>query len=239
MRRRSFTLKKNLVLVLAFSLILVSCATPKAPETATPQTVTSLSTQNSSSTPVAETLTVVPTFSADSASKFVIDAFTRLSTAYPYRLVETSRGATDVDRTTDFAAADQVHSTWVLAPNPDQQEMIQIGNQVWFKTNGQWQAGDVNALGPVDVTAMIVPGLHDVQFVGQEAIVGVPCYKFSYTLALNTAGVDLTGTGNAWIGIADGLPHQLDLNATTSGMPLTSHIVYSYGIKFDIQKPVP
>jgi hypothetical protein len=37
------------------------------------------------------------------------------------------------------------------------------------------------------------------------------------------------------VGIADGLPRQLDLNGTLNGAPLTTQLVYNYGVQFDIQ----
>jgi hypothetical protein len=180
----------------------------------------------------------VPIFSANSAKKALVNAFLKLSSAYPYRLTETTRGASTLDRTTDYASADQVHSSWVLAPNPDQREIITIGGQTWWKLNSKWESDPSVNDAPINLYSLLAPNTHDVQYDGQDSVMGIPCFVFNYALTINSAGVSLDGSGKAWVGISDGLPHQLDLNATVNSAPMTTHLVYSYGVKFDIQPPV-
>jgi len=174
---------------------------------------------------------------AGDAQTALTEAFKKLNTAYPYRLTEATTGGVTLDRVTDFAAADRVHSTWTMSPSPDQKEMITIGSQTWWKINGAWDPNPSDTRAPVDIYSLIEPNLHDVQAAGQEAANGAPCNVYTFNLTISEPDFSLSGSGKAWVGSADGLPRQLDLQATVNGAMVNSHLVYSYGVQFDIQPP--
>jgi len=177
--------------------------------------------------------TTAPTFDANSAAKYMVAAFESLSKAYPYQLTEHTTGGNSftLDRTVDFAATDRSHSSWTQ--NGKAYEMITIGGQTWWKTDGQW--GESNPTKTNDIYALIAPNLHDITYTGSDTVQNTPCYVFSYQLTISDFG--LNGSGKAWIGVADGLPRQLDLEAKVNDISTTSQLVYSYGMSFDIQPP--
>jgi len=242
-------------IVLVLASFLSGCSLPKATttpfpsptatatepdDTDTPEpTIAATSTPIPTPTQPQATLTAGPTLSPSSAKDMLINAFLKLASAYPYRLTETTRGATTLDRTTDYAAADRIHSSWVLAPNPETRQTVTIGNETWWYLNGKWETTPSQTDAPVDLYSLLTPGIQSVQFVGQEPVMNIPCFVLSYTLTINTSGISISGNGKAWIGISDSLPHQVTLDGTISGSPFTTLLVYSYGIQFDIQQPVP
>jgi hypothetical protein len=207
------------------------------PEPTQPATPTAPATATIAPTQAPATLTAVPTFSPNAAAKALVAAFENLAKAYPYRLTETTRAGTSLDRVTDYAAADRIHSSWVQ--DGKAYETITLGAQTWWKLKGAWEANPTDTHPPVDVYALIAPNLHDVSYLGQETVLGKPCFVFAYGLTIKTSDISEDGAGKAWVGIADNLPHQVDLAGTANGFPLTTHLVYSFGIAFDIQPPAP
>ena len=72
---------------------------------------------------------------------------------------------------------------------------------------------------------------------GQETIDGVPSFVFTYTLTMPVENLPFKGTGKAWVGISDKVPHQVTLDGTVGDYPMKTLLVYSYGVRFDIQAP--
>jgi hypothetical protein len=208
------------------------------PEPTKPVTATPPSTQAAPATTTVPKTTTVATPSANDATKSLFTAFEKLNSAFPYRLTEASGGAMQLDRVTDFAAADRIHSTWTLG-NAGQDESITIGTQTWWKLHGKWDTTPSDNSIPIDVYALLYKDVSVIQYAGQETVMGTPCFVFTFKLTITTMSYALDSTGKAWVGIADGLPHQADLVGTIRGAPFTTHLVYSYGVKFDIQQPVP
>ena len=69
---------------------------------------------------------------------------------------------------------------------------------------------------------------------GTETVNGVEAY--SYAFHLQDEEMDVTGT--AWIGSADGLPHQVLADFTLSGLSVSSMLIYEYGVPVDIRAPI-
>ena len=250
MKDHSSALKISTI-VLALAMLLVGCSMPNTKPTLIPTaTATATDQPDDTDTPEADTPTPaatlvqmtetpLPTLSPNAAKDALLTAFKKLSIAYPYRLTETTRGAGTLDRTTDYAAADRIHSSWVLAPNPETRQTITLGNQTWWYMNGSWSDNPSDTAAPVDIYSLLAPGIKDVLYTGQEPVMNIPCYVLSYDLNVASSGVSIIGSGKAWIGSLDGLPHKVTLDATYNGSSLSTLLVYSYGVQFDIQKPVP
>lgn len=178
----------------------------------------------------------VPPPSGD-ARQALIDAFTKLDHGYPYRLTETdSAGScTQMVRKVEFASKDEWHATWRGCQTG---EAISTGGKSYYFINGSWTAGE-NPLGTqqqVNVAALIVAGLQNVQAAGSESLNGVQNYV--YTFDLKDPVFNVTG-GKAWIGAADGLPHQVQAQYTMSGTPGNTQLVYEYGVTVSIKAPIP
>jgi len=183
------------------------------------------------------------------ARKDLGEALARLNTAYPYRLTETSSGtATGQEisggtRVVEFAAADRSHAKWTNGPLGDT-EVITIGSQQYSRlNNGNWTVGSPAGLAQRQgmekrMREMMASAVKDVQHIGTETINGLPCHEYTYTMDMDVSGQKWAGTGKAWIGSNDGLPHQLDSEMTVSSYKQKSHITYEYNVDFKVEKPM-
>jgi len=80
----------------------------------------------------------------------------------------------------------------------------------------------------------------DVKYVGAETANGVPCHAYTFNVEMNVSGQNFAGTGKAWVGAADGLPHQIDSELGMRGyFNQKSHIVYEYDVDVKVEKPLP
>ena len=80
----------------------------------------------------------------------------------------------------------------------------------------------------------------DVKYVGAETANGVPCHAYTFNVEMNVSGQNFAGTGKAWVGAADGLPHQIDSELGMKGyFNQKSHIVYEYDVDVKVEKPLP
>jgi hypothetical protein len=59
-----------------------------------------------------------------------------------------------------------------------------------------------------------------------------------YSFDLKDPIFNVTG-GKAWIGAADGLPHQVQAQFTMSGIAGNTQLVYAYGNPVTIKAPIP
>jgi len=189
--------------------------------------------------------TVVPTFTDKSAKDAMVNAFKNLNHAYPFRLTEdtTSSGGITASRTTDFAAADRTHTILTDDPIiPGLTEEIRIGSQLYYLYNGAWttDAPPGVGAGSQDLAQLLINALTSVTYAGQDTVMNVPCFVFTFQSTLPLGSTTMNGTGKAWIGISDDLPHQVDSTHTVVGVSgsSSSHLVYSYGVNFDIQAPI-
>jgi hypothetical protein len=247
MKKKLFFSIRVIHILIPFSLVLTACI--QAAATATRPAVTeTLATVPSNTSPAVLSLTpppivniptLLPTFSAVTSKTALDNAFIQLANAFPFRITETDDYLAEVVYvTTDYAAADRYHSitTQKLAPGKD--ETITIGTKTWWKINGVWGPTPSGTLKQNNYWDLI-PKAQDVTYTGQESVSGVPCFIFSFTLDMQAPGSYLTGSGQAWVGISDGLPRQFDFTpgANTTGGPTNQ--LYTYGITVDIQQPVP
>ena len=86
---------------------------------------------------------------------------------------------------------------------------------------------------------MMASAVKDVQYIGTDTVNGVPCHEYTYTMDMDVSGQKWAGTGKAWIGSTDGLPHQLDSEMTVSSLyKQKSHITYEYNIDVKVDKPM-
>ena len=182
------------------------------------------------------------------APKDLRGALERLNTAYPYRLTETSSGSggghevSGGTRTVEFAAADRSHAKWTNGPLGNT-EVITIGDKQYSKlNNGNWTEGSPAGLAQRQgmekrVRELMASAVKDVQYVGAETINGVPCHAYTYKMDMDVSHQRWEGTGKAWIGSGDGLPHQLDSEMTVGEYKQKSHITYEYNVDFKVEKP--
>ena len=182
------------------------------------------------------------------ARKDLREALERLNTAFPYRLTENSSGTANGGaisggtRVVEFAAADRSHARWTNGPLGDT-EVITIGNQQYTKlNNGNWTVGSPAGLAQRQgmerrMREMMASAVKDVQYIGTDTINGVSCHTYTYTMEMDVSGQRWAGTGKAWIGSSDGLPHQMDSEMTVSSYKQKSHITYEYNVNFKVEKP--
>ena len=173
------------------------------------------------------------------------DSLRKLKTAYPYRLTETTsataNGQTAVQESTrvvDYAAADRIHMKWTGGTGGDL-EQITIGEKRYSKSGGKWSAEAGPSMAQrmnrgMDIEKKLAEAIKEVTFVGRETINGDPCLVYTYTLQLGT----YTGTGKAWVGASDGLPHQSDSDFKYGNYESKSHIVYEYKVKVNVEPPM-
>lgn len=183
------------------------------------------------------------------ARKDLREALERLNTAYPYRLTESSSGTggghevSGGTRMVEFAAADRSHAKWTNGPLGDT-EVITIGDKQYSKlNNGNWTVGSPAGLAQRQgmekrMRELIASAVKDVQYIGTDTLNGVPCHAYTYTMEMDVTGQKWAGTGKAWIGSSDGLPHQLDSEMTVNSYKQKSHITYEYNVDFKVEKPV-
>ena len=186
---------------------------------------------------------------SNDAPKDLRGALERLNTSYPYRLTETSSGSggghevSGGTRTVEFAAADRSHAKWTNGPLGNT-EVITIGDKQYSKlNNGNWSEGSPAALAQRQgmekrMRELLASAVKDVQYVGTDTINGVPCHAYTYKMDMDVSHQRWTGTGKAWIGSGDGLPHQLDSEMKVGEYKQESHITYEYNVDFKIEKPV-
>lgn len=229
-------LKSTTTALLTVSLLLLGCNLSKL----RPGGPSSAGNDNSSRSRTA--------FSPSSdARKDLGGAQRKLKTAYPYRLTETmsttTNGQTAMQPTTrvaDFAAADRSHMKWTGGSD---MEMIRIGDKEYWRFDGKWseyagQFAEEQAKRGAELEKKMAEAPKEVKYVGSETVNGVPCFAYTFSLEMNLAGDTWTGTGKAWVGAADGLPHQIDSDFKVSVYGHKSHTVYEYNVDVKVEKPV-
>lgn len=170
------------------------------------------------------------------------DAYLKLKTAYPFRLTETitwtsgnNTAMPPTVRVAEFAAADRIHTTL-----NGTEVSITFGNKHYMYTNGKWvDTGQPPRASEANMEKLVASSLKDVQPVGVETVNGVPCFAYTARFEWNIGNQPSTATGKTWIGLADGLPHQVDGDWKVASYDTRSHIVYEYNVNIHVEKPVP
>jgi hypothetical protein len=154
----------------------------------------------------------------------------------------------------DYLAPDRYHVTGQVTiggRDSGQQEMIVMGNDAFLKeARGQWHRTQVDR-DKLELTRTrdqaLIESLskakeEDVRFLGQENLNGTPSFVFQYVFT-GSQGVPMKSQTKTWVGISDGMPHQVEIDAETSyqGKPVSvkSVTVYSdYNSDFKIESPM-
>ena len=55
---------------------------------------------------------------------------------------------------------------------------------------------------------------------------------------MDVGGKNYNGSGKAWVGVKDGLPHQTDGEFKAGTLNWTFHIVYEYDVNVKVEKPM-
>lgn len=235
----TFDLRLKNIALLMVALLLAGCSLSKI------KPVTSSS--NSAGNPSRTATAFKP---SDDAGKDLGEALGKLKTAYPYRLTETTTATTSdqsvppTTRVAEFAAPDRSHVKLSGGNTADDIEMIAIGDKEYWYADGKWtenarQSATRKAKAGEDLEKMLASATKEVKLVGPETVNGVPCFAYTYSMEINESRNKYAGTGKAWIGAADGLPHQIDSEFNVGGFNQKSHIVYEYNVDLKIEQPIP
>jgi hypothetical protein len=179
---------------------------------------------------------------AGDARQNLRDAFSRLKTAYPYRLTETVTSAGNSQqpmpptvRVAEFAAADRIQTKL-----NGQDLTITFGDKHYNYVNGKWvETSIAPKRSEANMENFLASSVKDVQSVGNETVNGVQCFAYTTRLEWTVSNQPSIGNAKIWIGLADGLPHQLDGDWKIANYDSKSHIIYEYNVDIKIEKPVP
>ena len=174
------------------------------------------------------------------ARKDLGDSLRKLSTAFPYRLTETtttsSAGQSDAQQTrvVEFAAADRFHVKLSGGQGEDL-EMITIGDKGYTKENGKWSEEPANSRRPTksELEKDLADAIKDVSLVGPEKVNGIECFAYNYTIQFDA----VKGSGKTWLRASDGLPLQSDSEFKAETYESKSHVIYEYNADVKIEPP--
>jgi hypothetical protein len=181
--------------------------------------------------------TIAVTFEPSAARDFVSSAFSKLSSAYPFRVTEdTAIGdGQPLHRVAEMNAVDQSHAIFNTGD-----ETIRLGSLLYTKSNGQWSSAQVplSTHAPANLAAALITNVERAAQVGTEAINGIDSTVLSYDLRATIGQSLVVGSGKVWIGVADGLPRQVTFTGTVNTAAINSLIAYDeFGTAFTIEAP--
>jgi hypothetical protein len=174
------------------------------------------------------------------AAKDLGDALRKLSTAFPYRLTETTTTSADgktvgqqTTRVVDFAAVDRFHVKLSSGEGEDL-ELISIGEKSYSKEKGKWNEEPAKSNRPKNDPAKdLADAIKDVTLVGPETINGVQCFAYNYSIQLES----VTGQGKTWVRASDGLPLQSDSEFKNGNYESKSHVGFEYNADVKVEAP--
>jgi len=174
-------------------------------------------------------------------------ALTKLKTAFPYRLTETSSATynnqtVQTTRVSEFEAADRIHSK-ITSGDRGGVEMVTVGDKTYTNLGSGWVEGASKSAAEKQSMAakmeqLLASSIKEVNSAGSETVNGTPCFIYAYRLDMDIGGKPYSGTGKAWVGTKDGLPHQTDGEFKTGTYAWKYHIVYEYGVNVKVTKPM-
>jgi hypothetical protein len=248
-----------ILLLMVVALVQSACALGATgqnttPPTSNPQTAgnTSAPTQPAAQLPAATAVplstattsppspTIAEAQPSGDARQALSDAFSKLANAYPYRMTENNQTAgVTVNIVRDFAAADKYHITWNSTPaGVFSGETITIGSTSYSKSGDQWTVSNEGPSEPddtLDFVKFLSTLLKDAQAAGSDTLNGAGMYVYGFTLQ----NQDMTATGKAWIGKADGLPHHVEAQLEVAGQSGQIQLDYEYGAGITVEAPIP
>ena len=182
----------------------------------------------------------------DAASDLRI-AFLKLKRAYPYRQTVTVTDAENGQALSSETSAIEFASSSRLRlksqdKNGKRNEMIIFDNFNYLYLDGKWtkEAWSSDEKAKMETEQdKFVSSLNEVEFAGFESVNGVQCkaYTYRWDLDISVSGKFPRGSGKAWIGVADGLPRQVDQDLPIDNHLTKSHSVYEYKVRFRIARP--
>jgi hypothetical protein len=172
----------------------------------------------------------------------LVQAINQLSTTYPIRLTETTTlSGQTTRRVAEYAAPNRAHVTITNGQGSPQSETIRIGSNLYTQQAGQWTVSTATSqnASELDLTELLSLGLTNVKLVGPESVNGVDTQAYTFDLKIPFGTEAYPGTGEIWIGNADGLPYQVEYQGEVQGNQLITTLKYEYGVDLQIEAPVP
>lgn len=172
----------------------------------------------------------------------LVQAINQLSTTYPIRMTETTTLAGQTTRrVAEYAAPDRTHVTNTNGQGGQQSETIRIGSNLYTQQDGQWtvSTATLQNASELDLTELLSLGLSAVKLVGPESVNGIDTQAYTFNLKIPYGTEAYPGTGEIWIGTADGLPYQVEYQAEVQGNQLITTLKYEYGVELQIEAPIP
>lgn len=184
----------------------------------------------------------LPEMPSLSAADAIRAAMRAQGTGGPYHAESTvvsSDGTTTLSA--DVIPPDQIHST--INVDGGTQEIVVTGGQMWLNDGSGWgepMSGEAvrsflsQLLNDLDAVGMTIT---NEQFVGVEALDGVPVWVYTYTQAFETGGDPIVSDSRLWVEITTGLPLKLEGTATAFGTTSTTTQVITYDSTITISAP--
>jgi hypothetical protein len=174
-------------------------------------------------------------------------AFLKLKRAYPYRqtvtVIDAENGQTLSSETSviEYASSNRLRLK-AQDKNGKHNEMIIFDDFNYLYLNGKWtkEAWSADEKAKMETEHdRFVSSLSEVEFAGPDTVNGVQCkaYTYRWDLDISVSGKFPRGSGKAWIGVAEGLPRQVDQDLPIDNHLTKSHSVYEYKLRFRIARP--
>jgi hypothetical protein len=210
-------------------------ATGLAP-TAVPNTVAAPITNPTTTPTTPATSTAAPTTAPLTAAgdprQAVLNALHAMAQAGAYRVHSTT--------TTDEGNTIQISGEVIL---PDRFHLVMNGREILIignKTGDQWTEFPVDVGSIVSgfmggMTAEMEKSISDVESVGPDTVNGVPAQVYQYTSSFKAGDQEVKGTAKLWVGVANGLPIQQEVDGEFAGIKskTVQEIEYDPSIKIE------
>jgi hypothetical protein len=190
--------------------------------------------------------------SGGSAHEAVVEAMKKWITVKSFRhgFTTTSNGASSTG-TMEFVAPDRVHFVMDIAGEPfesitiGQIEYTKDSDGQWLKTSSEARSNTSNQrrfFADPRYVAELTGNVSDAQFVGSEAVEGVPTrvYQFKHRLPDSTD----VYSSRLWVAANDGLPRKFETahDFVSEGVKMagkSSGVFYDYDAQIQITAPIP
>jgi hypothetical protein len=170
----------------------------------------------------------------------LVQAFKKMDSSYPIRVTEKTTGGMKgqppqtTDRMTESATMHDYHTKWHSPSSSG--EIISVGGKTYELNNGKWQITSSNppdSESQVKIAQLVENSVQDVKPPVDETVNGVKMRAYSFRIVKE----GVSGTGKAWIGITDGLPHASQLSLDMQDISMTANLAYDYDSSIKIKVP--